>query len=236
MTDEHEQLTHAPLVEALFEARFEPPMAYGLLPGQLFDRLRSDFSEPQELSAANLPVDLPSEMMPTVVRHRFTTPDGGRLFQLGNGILTVNHTGYQRFGPLNDDIRKVWGAFVGVTGDLSLKRLGLRYINRIDLLQHDWNDIVTAKYELPASAASKVSARRLSYLLLYEADRLNLTLADATVDGRPMLHLDLDYYLPDASEIKSDIDSCLAWVKQAHDVIYQIFKDLLTPEYFEEIR
>jgi uncharacterized protein (TIGR04255 family) len=237
MVAEHPQLERPPLVEALFELRFQPNLAYGLLPGQMLDLLRNAFPTAIELNAANLPVDLPSNIQfPPIVRHRFSSEDGHRMFQLGSGVLSVNHTAYERFAGLREDVERVLTALLEIGAVGRFQRLGLRYINRIEVDQRARETFVSARDTLPPVLAERIRQRRLIYSVSFGNDQMNVGLVDLTFDDRPVLDIDLDYFLPDASAFPVDVEHTLIWLQTAHDNVYEVFMSLLAPEYLEEIR
>src|SRR3954453_16834026 len=91
-----QNLPKKPLVEAWFELRWkidENPKRKGIvsniLLGRYYDKIRTSYPAPEELSAAMVP----EEMIPYTARHRFRAAEmQWPLTQLGLGILTVNDT------------------------------------------------------------------------------------------------------------------------------------------------
>jgi uncharacterized protein (TIGR04255 family) len=231
---EHPQLARSPLVEALFEVRFVSNLPYGLLPGQMLDRLADSFPDAIELDAAHLPSNLP-EPFPPVVRHRFRSGDGSRMFQTGIGLASVNHTAYTRFAGLRADVEKVLDSLIDLGGLNSLSRLGLRYINRIDA-GRPWPEITSALYSLPGAIEDRLKQRRLLFNLEFGDDRMNVVLADNVVDGSPKLDIDLDFHRPNARSLVPSVLAILSWLDTAHEEVYQAFMSLLAETYLDEIR
>jgi uncharacterized protein (TIGR04255 family) len=227
----HPRLARPPVVEALFELRFTPLVSYGLLPGRLFDSLQKDFPESEELGAASLPLDVP---MPGLVRHRFKSADGTKLYQTGNGVLSVNHTAYGGYDDLRRDVELVLDAVVALDAVGQVERLGVRYINRM-LLDRAWNEVTTATYGLPAFMSARVEGRQLHYTLKYDKDTMDLALGDVSVEATQMLQLDLDYHRENANQTP-ERDAIMMWLDAAHDSVYQAFTGLLTEAYFAEIK
>jgi len=95
-----QQLTNAPLVEAILEIRWRlqtnpsaPGIAfdpkYKLLVGRLFDQLRQEYPFHEPLPTAVMP----DEMVNYLVQHRFRrSANGWPLVQVGSGIVTLNDT------------------------------------------------------------------------------------------------------------------------------------------------
>ena len=92
-------LTNKPLVEAIFELRWElqqvedAPMLldphYKVLIGALYERVKSSYPHHQQLPTATIP----DEIAAHTVQHRFRAKPGGwPLIQIGPGIVTLNDT------------------------------------------------------------------------------------------------------------------------------------------------
>ena len=135
------ELKYKPLVEAILEVRWKlqgsPPAPqtdphYKLLLGRLFDRIRTEYPEHEQLPAANIP----DELVGHVVQHRFRVKASSwPLVQVGPGIFTVNSTTdykWEDFHPrVLSAIEKLYDAHPNV-GDLKITNLILRYIDAVD--------------------------------------------------------------------------------------------------------
>ena len=92
----NEQLTNAPLVEAILEVRWKLDEIsqgialdpnYKIIVGRLYDRLIGEYPYHEPLPTATMP----DEMVPYAVQHRFrSSKDKWPLIQIGPGILTLN--------------------------------------------------------------------------------------------------------------------------------------------------
>lgn len=232
MPTAHPRLSKPPLIEAVFEIRFSTGTAYGLIPGRMFDELQSVFPQVEELPGATLPPDVP---IPTLVRHRFRAKDGGKLFQTGHGVLSVNHIAYADYQDFHNDIRRVIATLIKLRLANEIRRLGLRYINQIGL-DRAWSSITTLGERFPETLSPKIRDRRLHYSLDYEPDRMNLAIGNVTSNGSEKLQLDLDFFREGSHLPPLEVQDILQWVDVAHEYIYAVFTSLLTKEYFEEIR
>ncbi|MCP5524362.1 MAG: TIGR04255 family protein [Verrucomicrobiales bacterium] len=136
------ELTHKPLVESIFEIRWELTQPapgvridpfYRLLPGRLHDRIQSEYQAYEQLPTAMLSDD----MVPQMVQHRFRKTAGGwPLIQIGPGLMTVNET--QNY--VWDDFRQrceyavatLWEAYPK-SEELRVEAICLRYLNAVDM-------------------------------------------------------------------------------------------------------
>lgn len=232
MTIAHPRLSRPPLVEAVFEIRFSTDMAYGLFPGRLFDQLDDLFPEVEELQAAGLPPDIP---FPAIVRHRFKSMDGSKLFQTGHGVLSVNHVAYSQYGAFRDDVQRVIEAVKSLEAVKEVRRLGLRYINQM-VLDREWSTITTLTDRVPEGVSSKIHSRRFQYGLDFEPDRMNLGLGSVDKNGESRLQLDLDFFREGEALPVLEPQVVLEWLDMAHEHIYEVFSSSLTQEYMKEIR
>jgi uncharacterized protein (TIGR04255 family) len=137
------ELTKKPLVEAIFEVRWELRPGPGgdavdpgfqVLLGRFYDRMSADFPELQSLPIAQIP----EAMVPNMVRHRLrASRDGWPLIQLGPGVLSVNDTeGYawKTFRPLlRRCVEALFGAYPVKIAPLSLVQATLRYVDAVAL-------------------------------------------------------------------------------------------------------
>lgn len=135
------ELKNKPLVEAIFEVRWElegkspSPQTdpyYKLLLGRLFDRMLRDYPEHEQLPTANMPDEIVGHM----VQHRFRVASKSwPLVQVGPGIFTVNSTADYKWPDFRrrvlSAIRKLYDAHPKVD-DLKISHLFLRYIDAID--------------------------------------------------------------------------------------------------------
>jgi uncharacterized protein (TIGR04255 family) len=138
--DMAKELKNKPLVEAILEIRWQlrgaPPAPqidphYKLLLGRLFDRMRKDYPEHEQLPTANVP----DELVGHVVQHRFRLgANSWPLVQVGPGVFTVNSTAdytWRDFRPrVLAAIDRFYDAHPKV-GELKITNLILRYIDAV---------------------------------------------------------------------------------------------------------
>jgi uncharacterized protein (TIGR04255 family) len=140
------ELKNKPLVEAILEIRWQlrgaPPAPqidphYKLLLGRLFDRMRKDYPEHEQLPTANVP----DELVGHVVQHRFrVAANSWPLVQVGPGVFTVNSTADYKwldFRPrVLSAVERLYDAHPKLE-ELKITNLILRYI---DAVQFDYTN------------------------------------------------------------------------------------------------
>ncbi|MEW5936784.1 MAG: TIGR04255 family protein [Candidatus Thermoplasmatota archaeon] len=139
---ERKVLKNKPLVEAIFELRWElqEPVQgmkidphYKILIGRIYDRVRDEYPFHEQLPTATMP----DEIAGYVVQHRFRKDkDQWPLIQIGPGIITLNDTG----GYVWEDFEKrinlllsiLFDAYPDAGTNLKANGLLLRYIDAVD--------------------------------------------------------------------------------------------------------
>ena len=139
-------LSHKPLVEAIFEMRWElqePSVGiridpnYKILIGSIYEKVRDKgtFKYPfyEQLPTANIP----DEMAGYVIQYRFRKEESGwPLIQIGPGIVTLNDTEDYDWSDFKERILHVvevlFDSYPDAKHILKLNGLSLRYINAID--------------------------------------------------------------------------------------------------------
>jgi len=134
-------LQNKPLVEAIFEVRWEleEPVPgikidpqYKLLIGRIYDRIADEFPIHEMAPAAIMP----DEMAAYTIQHRFRKSKAGwPLIQLGPGIITLNDTEGYTWESFRIRIHKLLDSLHDAYPDSScmvMHRLLLRYIDAIE--------------------------------------------------------------------------------------------------------
>jgi len=139
---ERKVLKNKPLVEAIFEIRWElqepvPGMKidphYKILIGRMYDRVKDEYPFHEQLPTATMP----DEIAGYVVQHRFRKDkDKWPLIQIGPGIVTLNDTEGYVWDDFEKRIHHVLGvlfeAYPDADNNLRINWLLLRYIDSVD--------------------------------------------------------------------------------------------------------
>ena len=136
------RLTHKPLVEAVFELRWDlQDVGQGvridphnkILPGVLFEKLKGDYPAYEILPAANMP----DELSRYIVQHRFRRDQKQwPLIQIGQGIFTFNETDNYEWGDFNSRVIKAISILFEnypEPSKFNINGLILRYIDAVDI-------------------------------------------------------------------------------------------------------
>jgi uncharacterized protein (TIGR04255 family) len=126
-------LGYSPLVESIFEIRFEPaiPAAGDLLPGLLFSKLNRSFPNVESLPISNVPRPIRDQDPALVFQpsHRLTGSD--MIVQVGDRVISLSAQEYPGWSAFKSEILNLINvAFeTGFIG--SIIRYSFRYINLI---------------------------------------------------------------------------------------------------------
>jgi uncharacterized protein (TIGR04255 family) len=137
-------LTNKPLLEAIFELRWELAAVagqkglstdpnYKILIGSLYERIRDQYPYHEQLPSATIP----DEIAPYVVQHRFRKDQNGYpLVQIGPGVVTLNDTtGYvwEDFqNRISGLLKNIFSVYPRAETDLVINKVLLRYIDALD--------------------------------------------------------------------------------------------------------
>ena len=235
-------LLHPPLVEVIFELRWEiegdpeggrmRDPSYPMLVGALYERLKKELP---------LIEDLPStqahpETTPFVPRHRFRKEKNGYpLIQVGPGILTVNQSkGYSWSGfrsLVTRTIQSVSELYPENVHPLNFIKAEVRYVNaiRFDLSRenplHFLEEKLHTKLELDPEhfALNRLSERpnavglNVSYVLDRPVGNLALALNLGQFEGKPAF-IQQTLIQSFGELTPADLDSFNPWLDEAHGV------------------
>ncbi|MBC7233980.1 MAG: TIGR04255 family protein [Chloroflexi bacterium] len=242
------QYRNPPIVEALCEFRFEPGAPWDMaIPGLVYEGIRDSFPKRRqaktfEVSVAAGPGGIEQQVV-TTDRMQFLREDEKALIQVGPNLLAVNHLKpyptWRGFLPL---IRQGFNAYLAAANPKGIQRIGLRYINRIELpgKRVELADYLEFRPFVGERLPQDYGPFIVGIQIPFEASRdfLRLQLASA-VAGKPetvALMLDLDYFLAQPSAVSQD--QVFDWIKLAHDHVEEVFEACITErlrQMFEEV-
>ncbi|GAB4405747.1 MAG: TIGR04255 family protein [Anaerolineales bacterium] len=227
-----------PIVEALCEFRFEPSQPWDLaMPGLVYEKIRSEFPKRRQAKVLELSVtaslDGVGQQVSATDRMQFLREDEKALVQVGRDLLAVNHLKpyptWQEFLPL---IQQGFSAYREVARPRGLQRVGLRYINRIEIpeqrvdLEHYLEFRPYVGPDLPQDYGPFIVGIQVAYQ--DGRDRLRLQVTSAAIDKPDMLAfmLDLDYFLAEPGQVH--LDDVFEWVNAAHSHVEKAFEACIT--------
>lgn len=239
---------HPPIIEALCEFRFEPGSPWDLaIPGLVYEKVKTGFPKRRQAKAFEVSVAASVEgveqRVTTTERIQFLRDDEKALIQVDRNLVAVNHLkpypGWQQFLPL---IQSGFLAYKEVVRPKGIQRIGLRYINRIEIPgQHiELEDYLQFRPfvgpALPQDFDSFIAGIQIPYD--NSRDSLRLQVASTTTETPEVaaILLDLDYFLVQPGQVA--LNEVFTWLETAHLRVEEVFEACITDHLraiFEEV-
>ena len=237
----------SPIVEAVCEFRFDPAPEWDLtIPGLVYEHLRDQF--PTKRNRYGLPVELGEVFAEETLKElykqarimQFVSEDEHSLVQLGHHFLSVNQLRpYQSWERFRSLIEVGLNAYWEVAKPTKFTRIGLRYINRIDIPEKEAqsNEYLNAYPVVPEPAGQKNYSWLQRIELPYKDQDAVLILHVGTInhaehDADPFM-LDLDFSTQQHPPVISEV---FTWLHQAHDHLEEMFESSITDKTRELIK
>jgi len=243
-----EKLKTPPLIEALCEFRFAENANWDwVLPGQLYDKIKTDFPERAQIQGVGFQVQASPKLKPVASIH--TLPDrvqlkrldGSAMVQVGYNLLAINqlkpYTSWTEFLSL---IMRIFETYHEITGAVDLERIGLRYINQLVVTDSKTkvSDLITLTPPLTGTLARPIH----SFYQRYEIEQENpegmlvhQTGTQQDEQENPVFILDVDFGSTKVQELKN-ADSVKIWLEQAHNRVHEAFVASLTPSLYSNMK
>ncbi|MDE3046463.1 MAG: TIGR04255 family protein [Verrucomicrobiota bacterium] len=243
-------LLNPPLAEAIFELRWElqsdqqtrrmHDVAYPMMYGRIYERLKKDFPLIEDLPATQVHPD----GSPFVVRHRLRKEKNGwPLVQVGPGIVTINEDKSYSWSSFRSLILRVVDSIIELypseSMPLNFVKSEIRYINGITFdpqkehpLQYMANKLhLKVEVEPEIFALNEIEERpigigmNLAYALNRPVGNFAVSSNLGHVDGKPALILQT--VIQSLGEtVPQDKENFEMWLSQAHGVAENCFGSL----------
>ncbi len=226
-----------PIAEVVCEFRFVPGIPWdAAIPGLVYAQLSQDFPKRGMLRGLESQVS-PVEgglhqQIQLAERAQFLREDEKAFVQVGVDLLAINHLApyptWEQFRPL---IQQGFNAYQAVAKPAGLLRIGLRYINRIELTGEriELKDYFNF-YPHTGSVIPSIAEFLLGVVSPFDdgrdALRLQMNSAEKRESNQLSVFLDMDYFLARPQTVS--IVEAQPWVDVAHDRVLQTFEACLT--------
>ncbi len=227
-----------PIVEALCEFQFIPRQPWDMtIVGLFYEKIKEEFPEKQQQTTFEIDFRKKEggveQKVGSSPRMQFLSKNKTILVQTGPDLLVVNHLKpyptWHKFYPI---ILKNLKQYQEIARPKSFKRIGLRYINKIEIAEKSveladyFNYYPFLPEKLPQT--HETFNVRVGIPFVEGRDRLLLTLA-STSSKKPdsiAFVLDLDYVM--VSPEKVEIEKTEEWIEEAHTEIEKGFEACIT--------
>ncbi len=239
-----------PIIEAACEFRFSPDSKWDLaIPGLLYEKVRLEFPTRkqhliQEVDVVQLPEGLQPQNIRIEPRILFLSEDEKTFIQIGQNFLALNCLKpYPTWDAFRPKIRDVYAALTSIVEVKGLQRIGLRYINRIEVaspsvkLENYFEFRPFLGQRLPQAMTAHTMG--CAFPFLDGRDSCNVQLINAVPEkpGMGAFLLDIDYFLAQPQTISAS--NALEWVEEAHEQVENIFEGCITEDLrklFQEVK
>ncbi len=241
-----------PIIEALCEFQFDPTSPWDLtIPGLVYESIRDDFPQRRQASVLNVGVvqvaenqqPQPQFQFLSADRMQFVRDDDTALVQVGPHYLSVNHLKpYSSWDRLLPMTLKAFDAYCRNANPRSIQRIGLRYVNRIEITgdRIELGDYLAfypfVGSKLPQDYRGFTVAVQVSQEEMRDGMNLQAASVPSGVIGLLTLILDIDYFLARPGAVS--LDMVENWLEAAHRRVIATFEAAITDRLramFEEV-
>lgn len=238
MTAVRRHYANPPVVEALAELFFEGSAWDVTAPGSFYEQVKDRFPKKAQLEQIGLEVELGpgganARMGAGGGRAVFKSEDETRLVQVGANVLVVNQLRpYPHFEAWSGVLLEMLTVYRDVARPVSIARLGMRYINRIEialasLQMEDYFRVYPAMpSELGASHGKFLI--RLQFPGRVGGHEILLTLGEAPEERPDVQAFVLDLYTVFPLGGSSSFDVIEQRLRDAHENIEWVFEHTIT--------
>lgn len=235
-----------PLVEALLDFQVELPAGFAVENlAKCHDKVKADYPTSHPLKKAFGKFELGDEVSASATSHqlgyRFPSADGLQLFQARTDGFTHNRLApYLGWEPFRTEARRLWTVYREVAKPVSVKRVAVRYINRIDIpmpgveLKEYLRTSPEVSPDLPQGMTGYFMQVTLAIPELKALVTLTETAAAAPSPNATSVIFDLDLFRTD--ELPTDEESLWALLELFRDKKDAIFEACITDRTRELIR
>jgi uncharacterized protein (TIGR04255 family) len=239
-----------PIVEAVCEFRLRPDLELDpTIPGMFYERVRGEFPNKERKLVQDVSITQKQEgfshQIRTTERAWFLSDDRKTIVQIGARVLAVSRLNlYPGWSVLKPVIETAFKALAGIVGVGVLERIGLRYINRIQISGRPVNLGEYFEYRplfgpslREKSLASFLVACTLPFCEGRDACNVQLTTPAPEQAAGSTFVLDVDYFLSRPRSVSEE--GAMEWVETAHGNVLEIFESCITDrlrEIFQEVK
>lgn len=238
---ERQILKNKPLLEAIFEIRWELKEIskglkidphYKILIGSIYDKVKNEYPYHEQLPTSTIP----EEIAGYIIQHRFRKDkDSWPLIQIGPGIITLNDTkGYvwEDFGErIHFLLQSLFESYTELGNSLVFNFIGLRYIDAVNF-DFEKNDVFSflknnlkLKFEIDKELFNETSIKPLpsdfDFKISFPIQKPDGSLHLRFTNGK---NKEIDSIIWETQvrsineEIPKNRDFIVKWIESAHDL------------------
>ena len=238
-----------PIIEAVCEFRLPKDCKWDLtVPGLIYEKVCDVFHHKNQRITQSVDITQSEKgIQQQIISQELVQflNDSKKIFvQVGTRLITINclapYPSWEKYKPHIDNVFNALNQIVKID---KLERIGLRYINKININMKsvDLDHFFEFRPFLGDNLPQNLANFRLETLFRYcdDRDSCKVILANTLVEDPESTSfiLDVDYFLSKPRTVMSD--DALIWVENAHGIAETIFEGCLTQplrDIFQEVR
>lgn len=235
-----------PIIEALCEIHFADSIWDDTIPGAFYEKVKNEFPKKQQQEIQEAQIVLGSGTASAGVqrlppRMQFVSDKGNLMIQVAKNLLVVNQLRpYPHFAEWEPVVYQGFAAYGEVALPQKVDRIGLRYINRIEIpgAQIAMEDYFTIYPQLPKSLGN-IHGSFLVRVEIPQAEqehnqehRVLITFGTAPL-AKPIKEKQvfmLDLYNIATLDVLTDESELKKQIRQAHNNVVMAFEDSITDQ------
>ncbi len=229
-----------PLVEALCEFQFTSDAWDWTIPGLLYTKIKENFPVKKQVKKLDIEINTKStqvdhNVLDEVTRIQFINTEQTALVQAGPNLLAINKLRpYDNWLAFYALIMETLATYQEIAKPTGIKRIGLRFINRIEIpqTQFELEKFFNISPNLPDEIPSNFRSLFTRFEIPYLQEKGLLILTFGSIDKRKQDNdesafiLDLDFSTTQVNN--SYPDEYKSWVDIAHSKIEEAFEACIT--------
>lgn len=247
----HDHLPNKPLVETILEVKWgapdRPDPAYPMIVGRLYERVRDEYAEVEDLPLAQLPAVVAVQ----VPRHRFRVAKGQwPLVQIGPGVAALNDTEGYSWRTFRDralDFFPHLKCAHPQPDEMPITSLRLEYIDAVefDFSEADLRSFLRDKLHIsvglpetvfegqPVDNRPKQAVVQLAFPTRAPAGLMQLSVRTGTHEGQPAVIINTSVSSAEADAV-AGWHAPAVWLDAAHGLIRHWFFALVQGDLLQE--
>jgi uncharacterized protein (TIGR04255 family) len=227
-------------VEALCDFHFEPDQTWDwTIPGLVYDKVKAEFPQKRQQNLVSFEVRAEPQGVTqgvtggNITRMQFLRSNGEALVQVGPDNLTINHLKpYPGWPTFKEMIERGLAVYRSVADPKAIRRISLRYINRIQLQEHQVQieDYMLSLPHLPDPVPQVFASWVQRVEVPFERSNGVMAIQSGSINEPQSVGvafmLDLDFFTLRPEVIP--LDSTMNWVEKAHDEVEGTFEACIT--------
>lgn len=232
------QYKRPPITEAVIEIRLEQPLTTDMV-NALHNRLKNDYVNSEQMAGIRVKLDVPQRQIAVNQQddgYKLTSEDRVDILMINPGSMSCSRLApYEGWDAFRARAEDVWRKWKRITGYRKISRLGVRYINRIDIPTPENNrikveDYLSAYPAYPEPDIPEISTYTMQLSAPVENGAfiliLNSGAKPSPLVGHISLILDLD--IVRAEDVPQKDDQILEMLDSMRDHKNRIFESCIT--------